>query len=281
LTQAALGIIGNRVQVIYTISGRTAGTLTFKAGTTVGTARSTNATFTEDLDVAGNTTLTFAADAAFDGTIVISSVTNLSQTSWAPTAGALGANYAQAVAAQQAYLSTLGGKSCLIGADDNADSDVAKSNYRFLHDGTGGTIACWIYPTNTGVMADTRRTNAVGRPGMQFYLVDATHAGCQVDDNLGNIRVNANGAGISLNAWNKVIFRLSTTAFSLRVNGVETDSGAPSGALYSGDPYRALAVMGLAGGSPIAPFRGGMAEMLTAQRYLTDAECVNLEAYWT
>jgi hypothetical protein len=57
-------------RIIYTVSGRTAGTITAKCGSgTSGTARSTNATFSEDLLCAGSTDLIFTADSSFDGDI--------------------------------------------------------------------------------------------------------------------------------------------------------------------------------------------------------------------
>lgn len=103
LAHAALIIVGNRCQTIFTVSGRTAGSVTFYAGTTAGTARSTNATFTEDLTVAGNTTHSFVPSADFDGVVTVVAVYNLSRTEWRPKAGSLGGSLAQATAAKQPW----------------------------------------------------------------------------------------------------------------------------------------------------------------------------------
>jgi len=56
-------------RIIYTVSGRTAGTVQVEAGTTVGTVRSTNGTFEENLDSLTNGDLTFRGLTAFDGSI--------------------------------------------------------------------------------------------------------------------------------------------------------------------------------------------------------------------
>lgn len=57
-------------RITFTISGRTAGTLTAKAGSGgAGTAKSTNATFTEYLTCTTSLDLLFTADAAFDGNV--------------------------------------------------------------------------------------------------------------------------------------------------------------------------------------------------------------------
>jgi hypothetical protein len=212
----------------------------------------------------------------FDAAVLV----NDSKTSWAATAGDLGANLAQSVAAQQARLGTLGGRICVIGIDDNADSDIAKSNYRFLHDGTGGTVFGRIYVTNTGTIIDTRRSHAAGRPGIEILANATPGLSAVVDDELGNTRVNATGA-MTQDAWHNFVFRLQTASYSLRIDGVEVDSGAPSGALYAGDPYRTLAIMGLAGGTPVSPMRGGIQDIGWITRYITDVEAANLEGYLT
>lgn len=63
-------VAGRSYKITYTIADRTAGTLTPKVGQTSGTARSTNATFTETV-VAGSSDalLAFSASATWDGTL--------------------------------------------------------------------------------------------------------------------------------------------------------------------------------------------------------------------
>ena len=70
LTQTPTVIIENQAYyVTFTVSSRTAGTITAKVGSTAGTARSTNATFAEYIVAGNDGTLTFSADSAFDGKI--------------------------------------------------------------------------------------------------------------------------------------------------------------------------------------------------------------------
>jgi hypothetical protein len=69
MTQSSIMLVGKRYKITYTVSNRTAGTVTVYAGTTAGAAQSTNDTFTEYLTCASNGNLNFLGDAAFDGDI--------------------------------------------------------------------------------------------------------------------------------------------------------------------------------------------------------------------
>lgn len=66
--------IGLLYRTQYTISGRTAGTLTQYAGTTAGTTQSADGTYTEDLVCAGNVNHSFLPSADFDGSVTIVSI---------------------------------------------------------------------------------------------------------------------------------------------------------------------------------------------------------------
>jgi hypothetical protein len=80
LTQSGILLLGVKCEVIYTVSGRSAGTITPKAGTAVGTSQNTNDTFTDEIICVGNTDLVFSADAAFDGDIkIVSAKVNLTE----------------------------------------------------------------------------------------------------------------------------------------------------------------------------------------------------------
>ena len=69
LSQTAAPLTSGRVyRVQYTVSSRTAGTVTPKCGTQAGTAQNSNATFTE-LIVANGTAFLFSKDSSFDGKI--------------------------------------------------------------------------------------------------------------------------------------------------------------------------------------------------------------------
>jgi hypothetical protein len=70
LSQTPTKIIeGQAYYATFTVSSRTAGTVTLKIGNTSGTARSTNATFSEYIIAGSDGTIKFSADSTFDGKI--------------------------------------------------------------------------------------------------------------------------------------------------------------------------------------------------------------------
>lgn len=76
LSQAGILTLTQGYYVTFTVSGRTAGSVTVKCGTTgAGTSRSTNATFSEIVTCSGSTALIFSATDTFDGSIDNVSVT--------------------------------------------------------------------------------------------------------------------------------------------------------------------------------------------------------------
>jgi hypothetical protein len=80
-------VAGRQYEVVYTVSGRTAGNIQVLCGLSgLGTARSTNATFTETITCAGTLNLYFSADSSFDGDIDTVSVKEVCDSSWTPTA---------------------------------------------------------------------------------------------------------------------------------------------------------------------------------------------------
>jgi hypothetical protein len=68
LTKSGILTASTSYDVTFTVSGRTAGSVTCVLGSQAGTARSTNATFNESI-TANGTSFIFRADADFDGTI--------------------------------------------------------------------------------------------------------------------------------------------------------------------------------------------------------------------
>jgi hypothetical protein len=68
LTQSGIVANGRTWEVVFTVSGRTAGTITPICGTQAGTARSTDDTFTETI-TANGADLIFRGDVDFDGNI--------------------------------------------------------------------------------------------------------------------------------------------------------------------------------------------------------------------
>ena len=73
LTQTSILVSTNTYRVRYTITNRSAGTLTPECGTVAGSARSTNDTF-EDVIVSDGADLVFAASTTFDGNLDVVSV---------------------------------------------------------------------------------------------------------------------------------------------------------------------------------------------------------------
>jgi len=70
LAQTPSKIVENQAYYLtFTVSSRTAGSITPKVGGTSGTARSTNATFSEYVVAGSDGTIKFSADATFDGKI--------------------------------------------------------------------------------------------------------------------------------------------------------------------------------------------------------------------
>jgi len=87
LTQSSILAASRTWQVTFTVSGRTAGTITPLCGTQAGTARSTNDTFTETI-TANGADLVFRGDVDFDGSIdnVIVRQTNIAASTAYPGA---------------------------------------------------------------------------------------------------------------------------------------------------------------------------------------------------
>ncbi len=69
LDQTAVITIGQEVTVTFTLSAFVGGTITPRCGTTLGTARSANGTYTETISTAGNTTFSMVADSSGDYSI--------------------------------------------------------------------------------------------------------------------------------------------------------------------------------------------------------------------
>lgn len=243
-------------------------------------------TLTEDEEyTAASTNLSLYASCALDGEYGefdgLEGFENLTRVRWNPNAGSLGGYLSQGTATQQFWSGTLGGRGCVIGADDNANSSLAASAWRCLHDGTGCTVVFSFYPTANGVLLDSRRTRAAGRAGIQ---INGGPSGVlvQVDNNVAVAVVEIAYSGTVVpSAWNHAVFRMSTAAgYSLRVNGTEVASGSLLDTPYAGDSYRTPAIFGLSGGTPVDPFAGGMDQWAAFSSYLSDADVAKVEAFF-
>ena len=69
IQQTSIMKVGSEYSISYTVSGRTAGTVTVKAGSAAGAIRSTNASFEDTLVCATDGNLTFLGEGGFDGSI--------------------------------------------------------------------------------------------------------------------------------------------------------------------------------------------------------------------
>ena len=161
LTNAVL-TVGLRYLVTYTVTGRSAGTVTLYAGATAGTARSTNATFVEELTCTTSTGLTFTPSSDFDGSVTVVSAEALS-VAQVTCSGSLG-NIAQATPANMQWLSDadaptsvrVNGRDVLYfdGVADYAAGSGAASEYAF-HKADGFTFLTWLTPDITAAGNDT------------------------------------------------------------------------------------------------------------------------------
>jgi len=275
LTQA-LGIVGNRVQVTYTISSRTAGTLTFSAGTTAGTARSTNATFTEDLTVADNTTLTFAADAAFDGTVTITSVVNLTRTRWNPKAGSLGGYLSQATAAAQPWYDG--------GIKLSDDTITLSSAFPALHNGSPSTVVLVVTPTALGASKYLLDSGVVGANSIGAQLVCYTIEG-GIDYIVKNgaavaLQVRSPSGTLSVGSPSIVTARSN---YSANVGKIRINGSADTSATWSAAPSASAANLPSIGANPSytsSSFAGSFQEIVMVDKYLSDNDVAQLERYF-
>jgi hypothetical protein len=88
ISQGLIIAVARDYQITYTVSNRTAGSITVIVGGVAGTARSTNDTFVEQITGTTGTTLRFNASIGFDGSIdiVIAQQTNIAASSSFPGA---------------------------------------------------------------------------------------------------------------------------------------------------------------------------------------------------
>lgn len=98
LSQDVSALAGYSYKVVFTVSGRTAGSVTVSLGGATGAARSTNATFTEYLTASSTAALAFTPTVDFDGAIDSVSVKKLTVT----TAWTFGVNWAHNTVGEKA-----------------------------------------------------------------------------------------------------------------------------------------------------------------------------------
>jgi hypothetical protein len=278
--------VGLRYETVFTVSGRTAGSVTWMCGATAGTARSTNATFTEDLTCATNTAHSFVPTADFDGVVTVVRVTTLSITSHTPKAatGTLaGSKMVQATAANMPWQVAGGIRGD--GTADNIKSDVAALGaWKFLHDGTGMTVA--IVATFHSIAA-TQYMLGTFSASTHSGLIFGTGAGGAVNKTR-VIVANGSGSGVFgldqtggtvLSAGAKYLFLMRSkngANFQLRLNGaLEIDSAVA--AFSAADPL-ALHLLSITGGTS-SWANATLHEFFACNTWSDDAQLARIEAY--
>jgi hypothetical protein len=165
ISQDGIVSAGSGWQLIFTVSGRTAGSVTASAGGVDGTARSTNDTFTETIDSTG-TDLDFTPTSDFDGDITAVSV---NQTDIAASASFPGPTIITNGGFDTDTDWTKGdGWSIASGVAHSDGSQAAQSFLRQSVSSTIGNVLRFTF-TLSGVSAGSIRARAGNAPGATFY----------------------------------------------------------------------------------------------------------------
>jgi hypothetical protein len=214
-------------------------------------------------------------------------IENISLTQWSPRAatGALaGSVLEQATAADMPWKGTDGVR--FDGVGDYAASDAAATVWKFLHDGTGATIAFRYTPasvasygyllstfassTESGLILGTSvaspskiRVIVANGSGGGIYGLDATSAAdLTVGADHTIVLRNANGSNLTVRLDGTTVIDQAVSSFS------------------SANPNYTANVGSVAGGAS-AFIPGTISQAFATDRVLSDAECLRLEAYWS
>jgi hypothetical protein len=167
------------------------------------------------------------------------------------------------------------------GNDDELIYNGTKADFKFLHDGTGGTFFA-IIDSDDGVVFDTARFSTTTNIG--FAVRITTTAGGRL-----HVYVN-NGTGTrsvdqyvsyTLGTPSIVIVRISTgetDQYDVRLNGVQVMNGSFAAACSSADPTN-LATIGTLAGGAFYDQDGELPEQGAYSRYISNAECDLLKDY--
>jgi len=271
LTQA-IEIIGNRYETTYTVSGRTAGQVTHKDGTTAGTARTANGVYTDAQECAGSTGSIWTPDTSFDGAVTVGSIVNMSVASVPERVG--GGSFAQSTATLMPYLGP--GKTIRLDADW-IQSQRAASTFSCLHNGTGGTLCMVVYSDLSLARWSVGNMAANTQVGIGTTLNTNGSIRVVVANGSGTWALDYTTATGIMVAYAKsiLIYRWSGGNLQLWVNGVKRADQAvtsPSAAA----PTNALVLGGA--GSGASALVGGISDTLVFNRNITDPERAWLEA---
>lgn len=200
--------------------------------------------------------------------------------------GSLGGDAVQGTAAKRPARATANGR--LAAQYDNTNdvlnSNIASSNYRFCHDGTGATIfAVGRRSLNDGAaheFFDTVRA-ADTRTGFSIQQLATTNsARVRVGNSSGTWVINDSAAGFPEDSLAHIVVLRWSTAFGydVRVDGVSGASGAIVGIPAAGNPHGTLA-LGARTVAPAAFWRGDWLEGGGYAGLLSDATVERLETY--
>ena len=210
--------VGLRYETVFTVSGRTAGSVTWMCGATAGTARSTNATFTEDLTCTTTTAHAFVPSADFDGVVTVVRVTTLSVTSWTPKAATghwVGQTFTRLVPTQMPFA-----KSGSIRGDGTTRTLVSPAALATsMHNGAGGTV---VHLVRTAAPGALYSSNTVSAAVAGYYLSQssATASRVLISNASGAFQVDRTNNGvITAGTWMVVSLRSSAAVVQARYNG--------------------------------------------------------------
>ena len=292
LTQA-IGSVGDRMQLIFTVTGLAAGgSITPSLGTTALAAITANGTYSVDGLDAGNTTLKLACS-AHDAVVTFANpgVKNLGVNIWRPSVYGTapidftGGFVYQNTAANRPWLdqTKYNGKSMLGFGVDAVDALTpltwAANAFNGLHDGSGGTLVQVIRPSN-GVaqrIACTMSTAGYANIGLLPYLDAADHLVVDIGNGSGTAwgYTSTSTARVLAGSSHIVAIRSKAATVSVRVDGTPNGWGGGGGidSPSASNSDNNLNIGRDAGISLI----GDMGMVFYFPRYLTDADMVWLE----
>lgn len=272
----AVLIVGNRYLITYVVSGRSAGTVTCKAGTTAGTARSADGTYTDELSCAGSTSCIFTPSSDFDGSVTIVGVVNRSASSLTP---AIGAALTQATPTAMPWKPTDADAIRFDGVADTMSIGGALSTWKLLHDGSGVTVFIAVKRTNYNdyVLSTSNATTTAHGVSLRRSANPGT-AELTIHNGSGTEVCTITQSGFTIDAPHILEYSLSAAdGADLAVDGVSTPS-ALTGSCSASNPSFAPHLMARPSGGWLA---GDLYDIIVVPRRLaqTDPERVKCRQY--
>lgn len=209
--------------------------------------------------------------------------------------GALGGTMAQSTSANKPVNASFpeGRAAFFDGSNDDLQYSGAASDLNCIHDGTGATVFVAMRPIDaTAAVHVVFATNDGGgnQEGVLFRTIGSGAGRITISDGTATDSYDS-GAGVFADDTTSVLCMRhgsgETNKIDLRVDGSQITSGAYPVTAYSTiTPSASDAEYPLTIGSRVVAqfFQGYIPEVIVYNRYLTDAECAQVEAYlqrWT